>query len=1085
MIFFSYGLLIGCATKRNEAMFELLDSDHTSIDFVNHLNNSKVNIIEYLYYYNGGGVATGDINDDGLVDIYFTSNEGTNRLYLNEGNFQFSDITAKAGVGCAGEWSTGVTMADVNGDKLVDIYVCQVSGYKGIPTTTNKLFINNGDLTFREESKLYGLDFSGFSTQSVFFDADEDGDLDMYLLNHAVHTERSYGSSSLRYDYDSLAGDRFYLNEDTGNGFPVFRDRTFSSGIYSSQIGYGLGVTVADFNRDGLLDVYVCNDFHENDYLYINLGSGKFKESIARYTSYTSRYSMGVDAADINNDGLMDIVTVDMLPDDPKIKLKSASEDTQEIFDIKLESGYEKQFVKNCVQLNQGDHFVEISSLIGVAATDWSWGPLVCDLDNNSFNDFFITNGIYKRPNDLDYIQFLDDFYTNIDVAGNDVKNETLIDKMPTLKMANGCFGNFGKLRFIDKGSEWGFDTPSYSNGASYADLDNDGDLDLVVNNINMKAFVYRNNQSSKINNFIEIDLLNNNSKNVLGIGANVMLYLGDTILVKENILTRGFLSSVPPTLHFGLGKITKIDSIVVRWNSKERQVFEGVNVNTRVVLNKQSGNIENDRAKKVDSSLITRVTFPYVHNEDYHKDYYSEPLLPFTISNDGPALAIGDVNGDGLDDIYLGSSRGNLSSLIIQNSNEYLRSTELSQVFSSDSLYEETDAVFFDVDNDSDLDLYVVSGGNDLTNVSYMGDRLFINSGNGIYHHRKEAVPYYEGNRSCVRPADIDGDGDIDLFVGVKSVPGLYGKIPESVILINDGSGLFKISQKLRLGMVTDACWTDLFKDGTREIVVVGDWMKVSIFEIRDSKVIESPINKVFIDTEGFWKCVDIGDLNGDSFPDIVLGNIGDNSLNRPSSENPIELYLAETANTNFSRPIILYDQKGRKIPLATKLQLSKFFPSINKRHLAYEAFSDFNGIMSFEQMGVKTIFVSHVNTFKTSVYLSEGRSFSLIKLPLEAQYSCVNDILIDDYNSDGLNDLFFVGNTSSNTVNFGTQLGQSKALLVNCGNLEFKYEKITTHYDFKKSHKGIKKLKIAGKAGYLVSTNRDSLELVMFKGY
>ncbi len=1031
-------LVFSCKPEHEEdTLFSLLPPSYSRIDFTNQLTETEdFNMIEYLYFNNGGGVAAGDMNNDGRIDLYFTSNQGDNALFLNKGDLQFEDITEQAGVAGEGNWSTGVTMADVNGDGWLDIYVCQVGNYK-ILNGRNQLFINQGDLTFKEEAREYGLDFQGFSTQAAFFDYDLDGDLDMYLLNHSVHTTGSYGSSDLRNSHDELAGDRLYRNEQS-EGKRRFSDVTGESGIYSSQIGYGLGVNVSDINNDGYPDIYVSNDFHENDYLYINNGDATYSEKLTEMMGHTSRSSMGNDVGDINNDGFLDVVVLDMLPDEQKILKQSGGEDDPELFELKLNYGYAHQFVRNTLQLNLGDGmFSEIGRMAGIYATDWSWSPLFCDVDNDGWKDLFITNGIYRRANDLDYVQFLtggNRFFPVKDNTG--LSDKELYEKMPLHPNLNYLYKNNGDLTFSNKSTAWGFETRSFSNGSTYADLDNDGDLDLVVNNINAPAHLYENNSSTLLNHHYLSVEMKGKGLNSRGVGARVTLYCNGKHFVAEQFSTRGFLSATSDVLHFGLGSVNRIDSLVIRWPDLSEQIIVNVPLDEMITLEMGSGTPSSFRVSPIHrkTTLFSPVRIPgaeFLHREDSYRDIDREFLIPHNLSEEGPALAVGDVNGDGLEDLFVGGASGQASRLFIQEKNGSFTLLEVPQLV-KEGFTEDIDAAFFDADGDGDLDLYTVKGGNEMPEGNpLLADRLLINHGNGRFEKsEKGALPYLPYNGSCVRPKDMDGDGDLDLFVGSRSIPGAYGLSPHHILLENDGKGHFTDVTETRAGslqeagMVTDACWIDYDMDGDHDLVVVGEWMNITLYNNVDGHFTNVTSDAGLEGTSGWWSSIEVADMDQDGDPDLIAGNYGENSILKASSQEPVELYLNDFDNNGSLDQVICSYHNGVSYPVASLDELVRQIPGIKKE---YPTYTRFGGKSAADIFGSKELDLSvtkKAELFQSCLLQNQGNgTFVIISLPRIVQSSPVRDLLVRDVDHNGHPDLLMIGNNYSARPSLGRQ--------------------------------------------------------------
>lgn len=1012
-------IFTSCKEEGNETLMNELESSKTNIKFVNEVNDKEdFNILDYLYFYNGGGVAVGDINNDGLPDLYFAGNQSKNRLYINKGNLEFEEMTQEAGVGGSpSEWSTGVTVADVNGDGYLDIYVCQVNHLT--KEGHNLLYINNGDTSFTEKSEEYNLDFKGTSTQAAFLDYDRDGDLDLYLMNHSVHSKESFDKASSR-NVDVPNGDRLYRNDD-GH----FKDVTDEAGIHSSALGYGLGLAVSDVNKDGWPDVYVGNDFHEDDYLYINNGDGTFSERLQGMVGHTSRSSMGNDISDFNNDGYPDILSLDMLPEPIDIYRTSAGPDDEKVSRVKERYGYSPQYSRNTLQLNRGfgndGHplFSEIGLYSGIYATDWSWSSLFVDLNNDGWKDIFITNGILRRPNNLDYVNYVSQPEAQKTLSTADMEKQLeILDKMPSGESKNYIFKNDGDLSFSDKSSEWGIKEPGLSNGASYADFENDGDVDIAVNNINEKAKIYENTSDLKNDNYIKINL-SSNEDNSTGIGAKVFLYSEGEVLYREQTPTRGFQSSVSHTLHFGLGTSDRIDSLLVVWPDGQFQRLKQVKANQELTLDKGeaggSYSYANHNPKKTLFTEVTsRFNVEYSHRENNFADFQRQPLLPHKLSTQGPALAVGDVNGDGLDDMYVGGAHHQAGRLFVRQSDgDFLTSQR--QTFSKDKRKEDVDATFFDADGDGDQDLYVVSGGGEFEKGEKpLQDRLYVNDGEGNFSRSMDALPEMRSNGCCVAPGDYDEDGDVDLFVGSRSIPGSYGKSPRSYLLENDGNGKLsdvtkKKAPKLRrAGMVTDVVWANVYSESEKELVIVGEWMPVTVFNKKDENFENVTDTLGLGKTNGFWKSVHADDLDGDGDTDLVAGNLGKNSIFRVKKNKPLNLFVNDFNNDGTSDPIIAEHRNGDLYTWARRNELLNQISSLRDKIPTYDEYSTMSLRDIFSNDKIQRSKKINIHTLE-SIYIKsrEVKPVSILKLPKRSQLSPVQSIISGNFNEDGKKDL------------------------------------------------------------------------------
>ncbi|WP_276503860.1 VCBS repeat-containing protein [Terrimonas pollutisoli] len=943
-ILFAVSIFYSCKNKK--IFFESLSSSHTNINFTNTLEKHKLfNILYYLYYYNGGGVAVGDINNDGLADIYFTANnKGGNKLYLNKGNFAFEDITDKAGVAGFSDWCTGVTMADVNGDGFLDIYVSTVSNKYGL-NGHNELYINNRNGTFSEQSQAFGLNTSCFTTQSAFFDYDRDGDLDCYILNQSHHPHANIVDTNNRKKYDSLSGDRLYRN-DLNSPTKKFTDVSVQAGIYQSNLGYGLGLAVADINNDGWDDIYIGNDFHENDYYYVNNGNGTFSESSAKHFRHYSRFSMGNDVADYNNDGQLDIVTVDMLPPDEKVLKTYGSDENPDVYKVKLEiQGYQKQYSKNCLQRNNGngESFSELSLMSGVSATDWSWSSLFADFDNDSKKDLFVTSGIVKRPVDLDYVRFVSDMEAKRGLSRTDKYDEEVISKMPDGSSHPFLFKANDSYSFTDVSKEWGLEKmKGYFNGAAYGDLDNDGDLDMVINCIDASAVILKNN--TPVKNQVSISF-KGNGMNTSGIGAKAYVFTKGKLQYQQLMLTRGFQSSCDTRLHFGLDSISTIDSILIVWGDQKYQVLKNIPANKQIAVAQKDalGIFEYAKFFPVESTLFDDVSrnveCDWKHRENDFIDFNVQYLIPHQQSTRGPKMAVADVNGDGLDDFYVCGAKFQPGALMIQQATGGFKQSD-SAVFAVNAISEDVDATFFDANGDGFVDLWVVSGGNESPADEYaLEDRLYFNDGKGHFTKAgKKFTQKYE-NKSCIAVADIDKDGDIDVFIGNSCKTPVYGLPQPSFFYINDGKANFasdydQIMKLSSLGMVTAASFADVNNDSWPDLIVTGEWMPVKIFINNKGKFTAMDIPA----STGLWQSLYTTDVNGDGLVDILAGNWGHNSKLYAGKNGPLKLYVKDFDNNGTIEQVMAYTVNGEEYTFLAKDELERALPVLKKAYLKYE---------------------------------------------------------------------------------------------------------------------------------------------------
>jgi len=1007
----------GSPSAGHTPLFTLLGSKDTGIDFVNEVvDGEKFNILTYRNFYNGGGVAIGDINNDSLPDLYFTANQKGNKLYLNKGNFVFEDITEKAGVRGTKPWCTGVTMADVNGDGLLDIYVCNSGDVEGA-NKENELFINNGNLTFSEKAKEYNLNNEGYSTHAAFFDYDLDGDLDCYILNNSFKDPGKIELYKKAREERFAGGDKLMRN-DRG----VFVDVTREAGIYSSEIGFGLGVAVSDMNNDHLPDIYISNDFWERDYLYINQGNGHFSEELIHRINYCSVSSMGADIADLDNDGNPEIFTTDMLPADNERLKTTIAFDPYHLEDTKYRANFHYQMIQNCLHRNDGTgHFQEMALLSGVAATDWSWGALIFDFENDGNKDIFVSNGIQKDIMAMDFRDFIADKQKRDEIVAKKGKFDfrDFISLIPSNPLKNYAFHNTGKWMFRDEAEALGLSQPSFSNGSAYGDLDNDGDLDLVVNNINSPCFVYRNEANTKSgNHFLKVKF-KGSGQNRFGIGAQVTAKTKGEIRTLQNFNARGFQSSVEPSLLFGLGKAETIDELKVTWPDRKEQVISHVKPDQTVVLDYRNASFVKAISTTVDVPEFEEVSKRIIygdatHHENTYNDFNQEILLTRMLSTEGPRLVIGDVNKDRLDDFILLGAAGDPDKLFIQRADGTFH-FKATPSFAKDAGPESTCGVLFDQDGDGDFDLLIGSGGNEsqMDRNNFIV-RLYKNDGRGNFTKDQNSFPPVVGNFSTIEPGDIDNDGKMALFLGARTVPGNYGLPPKSYLFKNDNGNWINIAPPslANIGMVTDAAWADVDSDGDKDLVVVGDWMAVTIFKNENGSIGD---NTTIPQSKGWWNRIEAADLDKDGDMDFVLGNWGLNTKFKASPARPVTMFVNDFDDNGKSEFVVNWypPLDSQAYPFAPKQELTSQLPALRKTILKYTDYARKTYDSLFPAEIRKRSIPYEVNYLESAILWNEGNNkYALSALPIEAQVSPVFGIVADDLDGDGKIDLWLGGN-------------------------------------------------------------------------
>jgi hypothetical protein len=1073
-------LFVSCnETEIKKPQFELLTAETTGINFRNDLVSTDIfNVYRYRNFYNGGGVAIGDINNDGLQDIYLTSNLNENKLYLNKGNFTFEDITTTANIAGSKAWSTGVSMVDINADGFLDIYVCNSGDVAG-DNKQNELFINNTDGTFTEKAAAYGLADLGFSTHASFFDYDKDGDLDVYLLNNSYQAIGSFNlTKNERPKRDVLGGDKLFQNQ--GNHFV---DVSEKAGIYGSVIGFGLGITVSDVNNDGWEDMYISNDFFERDYLYINQKNGTFKEQLTTSLNSISGASMGADAADINNDGYNDIFVTEMLPKEyDRLKTVTTFEDWNK-YQYNLKNDYYHQFTRNMLQINnQNTTFSEVGRFSGVEASDWSWGALFFDMNNDGLKDLFIANGIYKDLTNQDYLRYVsnEEILQSL-VTNNKVDYKKLIDIIPSNKVKNHAYINKGNLEFDRENN--GLNTAGFSNGAAYGDLDNDGDLDLVVNNVNMPLFVYKNNLDTKASNYLKV-VLNGEGLNTNAVGAKVKLATKTATYFLEQQPARGFQSSMDNRPNFGFKEKDSL-TLTINWPSGKRTQLQNIEVNKTIILFEKDAQLVVKNEPIVTQNIFTKNknTIQFIHKENNYIDFNVDRLLPFMRSAEGPKMAVADVNNDGTEDLFIGGSKNNIASLFIQKNSTFIKKE--TTAFNNQRAAEDAESVFFDADNDGDLDLYVCSGGVETSKYSanYL-DKLYLNDGTGNFTLSNQKLPttaQYHSSSSVV-VADIDNDNDLDLFVGERAIPNRYGAPGSGFLLINDGTGKFteqsaNLAPEFKnLGMITDAIFIDITKNGYKDLVVVGDFMGVAVFENQQGKFKRTEKNTLS-NLKGWWNTIEKSDLDNDGDFDLILGNHGLNSRFKATPKNPIKLYVNDFDKNGFLDPILSFTGiDGKEYPYALRHNLVDQLKYLSKKFPDYESFkvATIQDIFTPQQLQESKIL--EANTLASVILFNEGAfNFSVQKLPLETQFSPIYAIATSDFDNDGDQDILLGGNLDGVKPEFGRYDASFGNYLENTGNRVFKF-----HQQGKglKVNGQIRDLKVL-KNKVFITKNNDSLEV------
>ncbi|MEA5425731.1 VCBS repeat-containing protein [Arcicella lustrica] len=1035
-------MLFGLITISVNAQFRLVPSTESGVTFVNQLTETeKHNVLAYEYFYNGGGVAVGDLNNDGLLDLYFTGNMVQDHIYQNLGSLKFKNVTLQAGISKGSGWKTGVTLVDINQDGWLDIYVCY-SGDGDANSRRNKLYINQKNFTFQEKAAAYGLDSPTNSTQAAFFDYDKDGDLDCFLLNHSIKDYKRFDASVLKAQRDETAGDRLLKNE---NG--KFVDVSAQAHIKGNPLGFGLGIAIADINLDGWPDIYVSNDYIEQDYMYINNGDGTFTDKLEQSVGHLSQFSMGNEVVDMNNDGLPDIFTLDMLPEDNRRQKLLYGPENYENYKSMIRNGFYHQIMRNMLQLNNGDGtFSEIAQLGGISNTDWSWSPLVADFDNDGFKDLFVTNGYLRDYTNMDFMKFYADKELKA-AQGNPTAMMDILKEMPSTATQNYIFRNNGKLQFENKTKDWHCDQLLLSNGAVYADLDNDGDLEIITSNVNKEATIYQNEITSS-QHYLKVEF--SDMAKSSNYGAKVWVYHQGKMQYREYYPTRGFQSCMLMPLHFGVGEHTLIDSVKVVFANQTSQLFKSLKANQ--VLSVSPEKSTKAILPKATASLFVAVkndTIPYGNVEDDYNDFKRQLLLPNMLSYVGPKVVKGDVNGDGLEDIYIGGSKGQSGAIVLQQADGSWLGTEQTSI-ESDIMCTDTDALFLDVDKDGDLDLYVVSGGYAyLPDDLLLQDRLYLNDGKGHFTKKEDNLITGDLNSdACVVALDFDHNGDVDLFIGGRGVPGAYPLAVTSRLLQNYGKGFFTDVTKTiapafdKLGMVTTAKSLDINKDGWDDLIIAGDWQAITVWINNKGTFVQDVSAIVGEELKGWWNTMELADLDNDGDLDVIMGNYGLNNQLKPSDKEPVSLVYGDFDQNEAIDPFLCYYVQGKAYPLVSRDEALNQVFALRRKFTNYASYAEaeLKDMLSPEQLKLADTLTA--NTFQSVVLENKGNgTFQPIALPIEAQFAPVYAINLIDVNKDGFDDLILAGNQFHSRIKIGKMDANYGMLFINKRNCQFEY--------------------------------------------